>query len=75
MSETIQESRICHRKTKKPLVLLKQNGSKYFVETLNYAGTNYEQLRKNGKYSDLQSYDKLDDADTDFRMTCLKYEM
>jgi hypothetical protein len=45
------------------------------VETLNYAGTDYEQLRKNGKYSDLQSYDKLNDADTDFRMTCLKYEM
>ena len=71
--KTLLESRKKHPKTKKPFVLLKQKGDRYFVQTLNYSGTDYEQMRKGGKYSELESYEKLDDADNNFRMMCLRY--
>ena len=67
------ESRKEHPKTKKPFVLLIQEEDRYFVQTLNYAGSDYEQMRKGGKYSELESYERLRDADNNFRMMCLRY--
>ena len=67
------ESRKRHRKTKKPFVLLIQDEDKYFVQTLSYTGNAYEQMREGGKYSNLAFYEKLEDADNNFRMMCLRY--
>ncbi len=67
------ESRKRHPKTKKPFVLLMQEKDKYFVQTLSYTGSDYEQMRKGGKYSEFAFYEKLGDADNNFRMMCLRY--
>ena len=67
------ESRKKHPKTKKPFVLMIQEEDQYYVQTLNYVGDDYEQMRKGGKYSELAFYEKLEDADNNFRMMCLRY--
>ena len=67
------ESRKKHPTTKKPFVLLIKEEDQYYVQTLNYAGDNYEQMRKGGKYSELAFYEKLEDADNNFRMMCLRF--
>ena len=69
------ESREKHPTTKKPFVLMIQEGDQYYVQTLNHVGDDYEQTRKGGKYSELAFYEKLEDADNNFSMVRWRYRL
>lgn len=73
MKKILLESRITHNKTKKPYVLLKQEGKKYYIDILNYKGDKYEPKRKSGIYSDIEYFKTYDEADTSFIQSCLGY--
>ena len=73
MSKVLLESRMTHFKTKKPYVLLKQKGKKYYVDILKYEGDKYEPKRKSGIYSDIAYFNNYDEANTLFIQSCLSY--
>jgi hypothetical protein len=73
MTKTLLQSRITHKETKKPYVLLKQEGNKYYIDVLEYKGNKYEPKRKSGIYSDIEYFKTYDEADTSFIQSCLGY--
>jgi len=73
MEKVLLQSRVTHFKTKKPYVLLKQKGKKYYVDILKYEGDKYEPKRKSGIYSDIAYFKNYDEADTLFIQSCLLY--
>jgi hypothetical protein len=73
MKKILLQSRIMHKETKKPYVLLKQEGDKYYIDVLKYKGDEYEPKRKSGIYSDIEYFKTYDEADTSFIQSCLRY--
>ena len=73
MEKALLQSRVAHFKTKKPYVLLKQKGKKYYVDILKYEGDKYEPKRKSGIYSDIAYFKKYDEAYSLFIQSCLLY--
>ncbi len=73
MTKTILQSRIMHKETKKPYVLLKQEGNQYYIDVLKYKGNKYEPKRKSGIYSDIEYFKSYDKADISFIQSCLRY--
>ena len=73
MNKILLQSRITHNKTKKPYVLLKKEGNKFYIDILNYKGDEYEPKRKSGVYSDIEYFKAYDEADTSFIQSCLTY--
>lgn len=73
MEKVLLESRITHFKTKKPYVLLKQKGKKYYVDILKYEGDKYEPKRKSGIYSDIEYFKTYDETHISFIQSCLSY--
>ena len=73
MKKILLESRVTHFKTKKPYVLLKQKGKKYYVDILKYDGDKYLPKTKSGVYSDIEYFKTYNEAHTSFIQSCLEY--
>lgn len=73
MSKTLLESKITHRETNNPYVLIKQRGKRYYLNVLNYAGNEYEKYREGGIYDKVTYFNTYDDAENKFIMLILRY--